>query len=213
MTDGQKKAYERLYEKYCIPYSKSPLDCAAVFGKDTPLIAEIGFGMGDVLAETAERFPDRGFLGIEVHRPGVGKLMRLLEERCITNVRIIQNDAVPVLEGMLVEETLSGIHIFFPDPWPKKRHHKRRLLKQDVLPLLERVLKPGGYLYIVSDWHDYAADILRLLQSSSVLRNTAPGFAERRPWRPESSFEWKGKAKGHHIYELFFIKGKNSDMD
>ncbi len=209
MTDGQKKAYQRLYSRYCIPFSHQPVDFTTLFAENTPVIAEIGFGMGDALARTAQIFPDHGFLGIEVHRPGVGKLMRLLEEHKIENVRIIQHDAVSVLERMLGKETLSGVHIFFPDPWPKKRHHKRRLVSADFLPLIEKTLKADGYLYIVSDWHEYAADMLDLLEGSSGFENTEEGFAERRRWRPESSFERKGRRKGHQIYELYFKKSKD----
>lgn len=173
-----------------------------------PIVIDIGFGMGQELAELARNWPDKDFLGIEVHRPGVGRLLGELERLSLENVRVIQYDAVPVLRHAVPPGSVSAVHVFFPDPWPKKRHHKRRLVRPGFPELVAPVLQPGGYLYLVTDWEDYARQIRAVLDDSPLFRNRyhdAPeGFAPPREWRPRTAFERKGLQKGHAIFELLY---------
>jgi tRNA (guanine-N7-)-methyltransferase len=181
-----------------------PLDTRAIFGNGNPLIVEIGFGMGIATAGIAEGNPGKNYLGFEVHRPGIGSLLREIENRKLGNVRIIEHDAVEGVEKLLEDSSVDGFHIFFPDPWPKTRHHKRRLVTRPFTGVLARKLKPGAYLYMVTDWKDYADWALEELSATEGLRNTCDGFAPPRDWRPETKFERKGLAKSHEVRELFF---------
>ena len=157
---AQQRACEALLPRFGIPYAPAVLDLGTTFGRDNPKILEIGSGMGEATAAIAEAQPDRDFLAIEVHSPGVGALLKRVDEKGLTNVRIVQHDAVEVVANMIAPGALAGIHVFFPDPWPKKRHHKRRLLQPGFIHALGERLAPGGYLHAATDWKDYASDIL-----------------------------------------------------
>lgn len=205
MSKAQRRHWDTLYHRYCVTLADGPIDPRELFGdRDGPVVLEIGFGMGDATAELAAARPETCFLGVEVHRPGVGKLLGLLEERGITNVRILSEDAVTVLERMVAPVSLDGIHLFFPDPWPKKRHHKRRIVRPGLARLMAERLRPGGYLYMVTDWSQYAEAALDVLTATPGLANAYAGYAEPQPWRPATAFERKGRAAGRAIVELFF---------
>jgi tRNA (guanine-N7-)-methyltransferase len=168
------------------------------------VVCEIGFGMGEATAAIAAQQPDTDFLGLEVHSPGVGALLKRCAERGLRNVRVIQHDAVDVLKSMVPDASLAGVHVFFPDPWPKKRHHKRRLIQPDFVALVARKLAAGGVLHLATDWQDYAQQMLEVLAAEPALVNTAQGFAPRPPYRGPTSFERKGIAKGHGVWDLLF---------
>lgn len=204
LSTGQSRAVENIGPRLVIPYSPTALNVDKVFGCVAPTIVEIGFGMGHTTADIAELLPDKNFIGIEVHTPGVGSLLKMADERGLTNVRIVQHDAVEVLQHMVTDASLAGIHIFFPDPWPKKRHHKRRLIQAGFVQLLTGKLQIGGYIHLATDWHEYADQMLDVLRASPALMNTADGFAPRPMYRTESNFERKGIAKGHGVWDLVF---------
>ncbi len=189
-----------------VPYAATPLDVAHVFDRRAPTVVEIGFGMGHATADIAAMRPDENFIGIEVHTPGVGSLLKMLNERNITNVRVVQHDAVEVVTHMIADDSLAGIHIFFPDPWPKKRHHKRRLIQPAFTKLLAQKLRVGGYLHCATDWQQYAEHMLDVLQQESALSNTAADFAPRPAYRSESNFERRGLKLGHGVWDLVFTK-------
>ncbi|MEW5789740.1 MAG: tRNA (guanosine(46)-N7)-methyltransferase TrmB [Pseudomonadota bacterium] len=203
---GQQRALDELGPRFVLPYVGGALDSFAVFGRQAPLILEIGFGMGGATAEIAERHPENDYLGVEVHTPGVGALLKLIGERGLDNVRIVRHDAVEVLRHMLAESSLDGIHIFFPDPWHKKRHHKRRLIQPAFVELLTSRLKRGGYLHLATDWEDYAAQMLEILSNAPLLRNSAGGYAPRPEYRPLTKFEQRGLRLGHGVWDLVFIR-------
>lgn len=222
MSPAQTRAVETLGPAFVLPFVATavattpattsitaPLDTVAIFGRAAPTIAEIGFGMGEATAAIAHALSDKNFIGIEVHTPGVGALLKLIGEHHLQNLRIIQHDAVEVLRSMIADESLAGVHIFFPDPWPKKRHHKRRLIQPEFVKLLVQKLAPGGYLHLATDWEDYAHHMLEVLRAETALRNSAnapDGFAPRPHYRGSSSFERKGLAKGHGVWDLVFTK-------
>ncbi|MCL2264466.1 MAG: tRNA (guanosine(46)-N7)-methyltransferase TrmB [Treponema sp.] len=210
-TDSQKKAYESLSEKYLVPFREEPINFCDLF-KNENVTLEIGFGSGFATAEIAQTNPDKNYLGIEVHRPGIGRLLWEIGKRSLSNIKIIEYDASAVVEKMIPPDSLDAVHVFFPDPWPKKRHNKRRLIQRPFTQLLADTLKPEGYLYMVTDWEDYAAFALEELTASAGLRNSFNGFAEPQQWRPKTSFEKKGLAKNHVIKELFFVK-TNKEAD
>lgn len=187
-----------------VGYAGRPLDVGAAFGRDGTTIVEIGFGMGHATADIAEARPADNFLAIEVHTPGVGSLLKMLGERHITNVRVVQHDAVDVLTQMIGNASLAGVHIFFPDPWPKKRHHKRRLIQPAFTKLLAQKIAPGGYIHCATDWQEYAEHMLDVLQHEPLLVNTADGFAPRPAYRTESNFERRGLKLGHGVWDLVF---------
>ncbi len=191
-----------------IPYRPEILDLADAFGRDAPKILEIGFGMGETTATIAAAHPENDYLGIEVHTPGVGALLKEIGERALTNVRIVQHDAVEVLKNMIAPGTLSGAHVFFADPWPKTRHHKRRLIQPDFVRLLATRLMPTGYLHCATDWEDYALQQLAVLSGEPALANTAPdgGFAPRPDYRPLTKFESRGLRLGHGVWDVVFKK-------
>jgi len=207
-TEAQKKAYDSMSSEYLIPFSAEKQDFHKIFGsrKDNNVIMEIGFGSGYATAEIAAANPDKNYLCIEVHRPGIGKLLWEIEKRGLYNIRIIEYDAAEVLEKMIPQESLEGIHVFFPDPWPKKRHRKRRLIQRPFTKTLALSLKKNGYFYMVTDWEDYAFHALEELSSTEGLSNAYDGFALPVSWRPVTRFERKGREKGHKIRELFFNK-------
>ncbi len=206
MSDAQRRAYADALAHWGIPYAPAPLDLAAAFGRNAPTVLEIGFGMGRTTAEIAAAHPQHNYLGVEVHTPGVGSLLKEIQTRGLDNIRLIQHDAVEVLTHMLADGQLSGIHIYFPDPWPKKRHHKRRLIQPELVALLTRKLAPGGYLHCATDWEDYALQMLEVLNAEAGLKNTADGFAPRPPWRPVTKFEQRGLRLGHGVWDLLFEK-------
>lgn len=206
MTAAQDRAYRELAPSWCIPFERRSLNFIDVFGNTNPIIVEIGFGMGDVTADIAAANPDVNYLGIEVHKPGVGKLLGEIQRRDLKNLYIIEHDAIDVLDEMIGDSSVNGFHIFFPDPWPKKRHHKRRLVQRPRTDLLARKLAPGGYLYFVTDWLEYAEFALEELNATPGLKNRYDGFAEPQPWRGMTKFERKGLTAERPITELFFEK-------
>ncbi|CAN5263869.1 tRNA (guanosine(46)-N7)-methyltransferase TrmB [soil metagenome] len=201
---GQQRALDTLSERFVLPYAGSPLDASTVFGNDRALILEIGFGMGETTADIAANQPDRNFLGVEVHIAGVGALLKRIEERQLENLRIVRHDAVEVVEHMLAAESLAGVHVFFPDPWHKKRHNKRRLIQPAFVGLLASRLAPGGYLHCATDWPDYADQMLAVLGAEPLLENTCTDFAERPEHRPFTKFERRGINLGHPVKDLMF---------
>jgi tRNA (guanine-N7-)-methyltransferase len=204
MSDAQKRAYESLRERYVIEYRSTPLDLAAMFGRQAPRILEVGFGMGETTAAIAQAHREVDYLGIEVHSPGVGALLKRLADLGLSNVRVIQHDAVEVVEHMLVPDSLDGVHVFFPDPWPKKRHHKRRLIQTAFVHLLAQRIRPGGYLHLATDWAEYAQQMLAVLSAEPLLENTADGFAPRPAYRPQTKFERRGLTLGHAVFDVVF---------
>ena len=189
-----------------LPFVPMPLAPASVFGRSAPLVVEIGFGMGDATAAIAAQMPQHDFLGVEVHPPGVGALLKLIGERDLHNLRIVQHDAVDVLREMLAPGSLAGVHIYFPDPWHKKRHHKRRLIQPDFVALVAGRLRPGGYLHAATDWQPYAEQMLQVLSAEPLLANTVEGFAPRPAWRPPTRFENRGLRLGHGVWDLLFTR-------
>jgi len=206
LTPAQQRAVETLSPVYGIPYIAEPLDLDRAFGRPAPKVLEIGFGMGAATAQIAAANPGKDYLGIEVHTPGVGNLLKLMEEQEITNLRLIQHDAVEVLRHMIMDASLDGVHIFFPDPWPKKRHHKRRLLQSEFVGLLCSKLKPGGYLHFATDWEEYAQWTLEVLRAEPALVNTVEDYAPRPDYRPLTKFEQRGLNLGHGVWDLIFKK-------
>jgi tRNA (guanine-N7-)-methyltransferase len=205
-SPAQQKAYAELMPRLGVPYRALPLDFAALFGRKAPVVVEIGSGMGETTVHIAAEHPDTDYLAIEVHAPGVGALLRRVEERGLTNVRVVQHDAVEVLRHMVPEGSLAAIHLFFPDPWPKKRHHKRRLMQPEFGALAAARLAPGGRLHMATDWQEYAQHMLEVLSGVSGMRNSAADFAPRPPWRPETKFEKRGRGLGHGVWDLVFIR-------
>lgn len=201
---GQARALAELGPQFVLPYQPQPLDLNLLFGRAASKILEIGFGMGESLAEIASTHPENDYLGVEVHRPGVGALLKLIGERSLTNVRIIQHDAVDVLNHMLAPESLAGVHVFFPDPWHKTRHHKRRLIQPPLMRLLASRLQSGGYLHLATDWENYAEQMLDVLRAEPMLTNTAADFAPRPESRPLTKFEARGLRLGHGVWDLLF---------
>jgi len=207
---GQARALAEIGPQFMLQYQPAVLDLDTVFGRaasnshPVPRILEIGFGMGEGLAEIAAAHPENDYLGVEVHTPGVGALLKQLGERGLTNVRVIQHDAVEVLTHMLAPASLAGIHIFFPDPWHKKRHHKRRLIQAPLVQLLASRLQPGGYIHLATDWQDYAEQMLAVLGAEPLLANTVVDYAPRPDTRPLTKFEQRGIRLGHGVWDLVF---------
>ncbi|MFL6714845.1 MAG: tRNA (guanosine(46)-N7)-methyltransferase TrmB [Burkholderiaceae bacterium] len=206
LSPAQARALDTLGPRFCLPYQKTPLDLDAAFGRAAPTVLEIGFGMGGTTATIAAGMPEKNFLGVEVHTPGVGSLLKLIGEQELENLRLIQHDAVEVVNHMLAPQSLAGVHVFFPDPWHKARHNKRRLVQQDFVALLASRLAPGAYLHCATDWEDYAQQMLEVLGAEPSLENTAPGFAPRPDYRPVTKFENRGLKLGHGVWDLVFIK-------
>lgn len=206
MGTGQQRALQTLGPRFLLPFQTQQLDATQVFGRHAPLVLEIGFGMGDATAQIAAAQPEVDFLGVEVHEPGVGALLRQIGERGLQNLRIVQHDAVEVLNHMLAPGSLAGVHIFFPDPWHKKRHHKRRLIQPPLVSLLASRLQPGGRLRCATDWQDYAEQMLEVLSAEPQLVNTAEGYAPRPELRPLTKFEARGQRLGHGVWDLVFTR-------
>ncbi len=203
-TTGQGKALEALGPRFVLDYRAAPLDAPAAFGRTAPLILEIGFGMGEATAHIAQLRPQDDFLCCEVHEPGVGALLKRIGEQGIGNIRILQHDAVEVLQHLLQPGSLAGAHIFFPDPWHKTRHHKRRLLQPPLVALLASRLQPGGYLHCATDWQPYAEQMLQVLSGEPLLANTAAAYAPKPDYRPLTKFENRGLRLGHGVWDLVF---------
>jgi tRNA (guanine-N7-)-methyltransferase len=194
--------------RFLVPYAPQPLDAARAFGRSAPLIVEIGFGMGDATAAIAAALPESDFLGLEVHGPGVGALLKLIGERGLANVRIIRHDAVDVLEQMIAPASLAGVHVFFPDPWHKLKHNKRRLIQPAFVALLASRLAQGGYVHCATDWQPYAIQMLEVLTAEPALHNTASraadGYVPRPAYRPLTKFENRGLRLGHGVWDVVF---------
>jgi tRNA (guanine-N7-)-methyltransferase len=204
MSPAQQRALDVLMPRFGLPWQVAPLDFDSVFGRRAPRVLEIGFGMGETTAAIAHAHPEQDFVGVEVHGPGVGALLQRIGQAELSNVRVIRHDAVAVVETMIPERSLSGVHVFFPDPWPKKRHHKRRLLTASFVRALSRRLVPGGYLHVATDWEDYAQEILATLAAEPLLVNTASDFCARPAHRPQTKFETRGLKLGHGVRDLVF---------
>jgi tRNA (guanine-N7-)-methyltransferase len=206
MGSGQQRAMAELAPRFVLPFQPTALDTAAAFGRQAPVVVEIGFGMGQATAAIATARPDLDFIGIEVHQPGVGALLKRIGEASIRNVRIVQHDAVPVLEQMIAPASLAGVNIFFPDPWHKKKHHKRRLVQPAFVALLASRLAPGGALHCATDWQPYAEQMLAVLAAEPMLGNTCADYAPRPAGRPLTKFELRGLALGHAVWDLVFTR-------
>ncbi len=206
---GQQRALAVWGPRFVLPWQAEAPDWAQVFGRMAPRVLEIGFGMGDATAAVAQAMPEHDFIGVEVHEAGVGALLKHLGERSLTNVRILRHDAVDVLHTMIAPGSLAGIHVWFPDPWPKKRHHKRRLIQSPFVAQLAARLAPGGYLHCATDWQPYAEQMLHVLAAEALLRNSAcdpSGYAGRPTWRPLTRFEQRGLRLGHGVWDLLFAR-------
>jgi len=203
---GQTRALAELGPRFVLPYAAAPFDFAVSFGRAAPQVLEIGFGMGDATAAIAQAVPGTDFIGVEVHTPGVGALLKQIGERGLTNLRLIQHDAVDVLQQMIAPDSLSGVHVFFPDPWHKKKHHKRRLIQPEFVRLLAERLAPGGYLHCATDWQPYAEQMLQVLSAEPALRNSFDGYAPRPDYRPLTKFENRGLKLGHGVWDLVFVR-------
>ena len=207
LTKGQERALETQWPQFGIDYKENKMDLGQIFGRtESKKILEIGFGMGESTAKIAQILPDCDFLAVEVHTPGVGSLLKLTQELALTNIRIVQHDVVEVLQHMLPEASLDGVHIFFPDPWHKKRHHKRRLIQAEFVKLLCNKLKTGAYLHVATDWQEYAEWVLDVLQAEPQLKNSAENYAEKPSYRPLTKFENRGIKLGHGVWDLVFVR-------
>jgi tRNA (guanine-N7-)-methyltransferase len=204
VSDAQRRFHEQGMPRWGIAYQAIPLDLGAVFARSSHRILEIGCGMGETTAIIAAEHPQNDYLGIEVHTPGVGSLLKEIATRELSNVRVIQHDAVEVVRDMIAPGTLSGIHIFFPDPWPKKRQQKRRLVQPEFVRLLATRLKPSGYVHCATDWEDYARQMLEVLSADPQLVNMGNGFTPRPPYRPQTKFESRGLRLGHGVWDVVF---------
>ncbi|HXZ50812.1 MAG TPA: tRNA (guanosine(46)-N7)-methyltransferase TrmB [Burkholderiales bacterium] len=203
-TPAQQRALDELFDRYGIAFRDAPLDAAEVFGRHAPLLLEVGSGMGETTAAIAQAEPGTDFIAVEVHAPGVGSLLRKIHALDLRNLRVVRHDAVEVLARMIPDGALAGIHLFFPDPWPKKRHHKRRLVQPAFAALAARKLAPGATLHAATDWPEYAEQMLAVLGAEPLLENTAAGYAPRPARRPLTKFEQRGLARGHAVRDLVF---------
>ncbi len=204
MTAKQTRGLNEGMARHGVSYALSPIDFVQTFGRAAPTVLEIGFGMGVTTAEIAVAQPETNFIAVEVHPPGVGNLCNLLDEQALTNVRVIDHDAVEVLTHMIAPSSLAGVHIYFPDPWHKARHNKRRLVKPPLVALIASRLAVGGYLHLATDWVPYAEQMLGVLSAEPLLTNTAQAYATRPLWRPETKFERRGIKLGHEVRDVLF---------
>ena len=206
ITQGQQEALDAFLTKWSLPYRPSLLSLAETFEREAPTILEIGFGMGETTEKIALARPGDNFLGVEVFNAGVGALLKRIESSSLNNIRIIQHDAVEVLRDMLAPQSLAGVHIYFPDPWPKTRHHKRRLIQPPLIELLASRMAPGAYIHCATDWQHYAEQMLTVLSANTSLQNTCEGFAPRPEFRPLTKFENRGLRLGHGVWDVIFTK-------
>lgn len=204
ITPAQERAFASLMDRYGVPAEPEQIDLTALFGRAAPTLLEIGFGTGEALAAFVRAHPDWNALGIEVHQPGVGRLLNAIEREALLHVRVHADDAVPFLMTRLPPGQIDRIHVFFPDPWPKKRHQKRRLIQPDFVALLARQLKPGGVLHLATDWEDYALQMADVLAGQPELINTRSDgpYIPRPPERPLTRFEQRGQRLGHGVWDL-----------
>jgi tRNA (guanine-N7-)-methyltransferase len=205
-SKAQARGIEVFYPIFGIPYQNKLIDWDQAFQRTAPTVLEIGFGMGTATAEIANLCQNTNFIGVEVHGPGVGALLNLIDAQQLQNLRIVQHDAVEVLRDMIAENSLAGAHIFFPDPWHKSRHHKRRLIQPNFIRQLVSRIQTGGYLHIATDWQDYAEHILAVLQAEPSLQNTVLDYAPRPDYRPLTKFEQRGIKLGHGVWDMIFTK-------
>lgn len=209
LTKGQQRAFDQLWPRFGIEFQGQLLDLTRMFGNSNPVCMEIGFGNGASLARMAEQHPETNYLGIEVHAPGVGHLLLEIEERRLENVRIIRHDAIEVLQNGLTPGSLQGLFLFFPDPWHKKRHHKRRILNPRFVELAARVLRPGGFFHAATDWENYAGQMMEVLSAADDRFENSAGkdhFTPRPDYRPLTRFEQRGQRLGHGVWDLIFIR-------
>ena len=204
VSNAQQRAWDTLFPRFGIAYSGRPIDVRAIFGRVAPLFLEIGSGMGETSVAIAQAHPQNDYIAVEVHLPGVGSLLKAIDEAGLGNLRVIRHDAVDVLEKMIPDGSLSGLHVFFPDPWPKKRHNKRRLIQPPLVALAARKLAPGGYLHLATDWEPYAEHMLAVLSAEPLLENPSGGYAQRPAYRPQTKFESRGLKLGHAVRDLVF---------
>ena len=206
LTEGQKRALEEFWPRFGIEKGESPLDFKTLFGNDAPVIMEIGFGNGDATWQMAQAHPAENYLGVEVHQPGVGHLLLKMKQHGVTNIRIANDDAVEFLCERVPTESLAGVRIYFPDPWPKKRHHKRRLIQPSLIELLASRMHPGALLHLATDWEPYAQHMLEVMGSSDGFVNLSPSgdFCDQPEWRPETKYERRGEGLGHRVRDLLF---------
>ena len=203
---GQQRALRDLGPRFIVPFRQEQVDWVEVFGRDAPRVLEIGFGMGGATATIAQARPETDFIGVEVHEPGVGALLKLIDEKALSNLRIVQQDAVEVLQHMVAPMSLAGVHIFFPDPWHKKRHHKRRLIQTDFIRFLVTRMAPGSYVHCATDWEPYARQIMQVLDSERSLSNIDESFSMRPNFRPATKYENRGTALGHKVWDLMYAR-------
>lgn len=205
LTDGQKRALDELWPRFSLE-GQGPADLGRVFGNDHPVVLEIGFGNGEATWRTAQAYSGQNFLAIEVHRPGIGRLLLELDKRELENVRVVEGDAVEFLRSRVAPGVLDGVRIYFPDPWPKKRHHKRRLVQPAFVDLLASRMRPGGILHLATDWAPYAEHMLEVLSGSGAFENRSPdgSYCERPEWRPQTKYERRGERLGHRVFDLVF---------
>lgn len=210
LTPGQQKALDTLWPLWGIDDAETPLDLNALFGRDNPKVLEIGFGNGASLAEMAANQPDMDFIGVEVHRPGVGQLLKSIDDRKLTNLRVACTDAVVMLKNRIADSALHRVQLYFPDPWHKKRHHKRRIIQPAFVDVLAAKIAVGGNLHMATDWQDYAEQMLQDLSASEDFTNlgTFDGYIERPDYRPLTKFEQRGHRLGHGVWDLLFERNK-----
>ena len=207
-TDAQRKALNRLMPNYGIGYSEHLIDFQAAFGRESQIVLDIGFGNGEALLTAAASNPEIDYLGVEIHQPGIGRLLLLLERAGLDNVRIVEADAVEVISNMLADESLDGVNLFFPDPWPKKRHHKRRFVQPPIVEQFARVLKPGGRLHLATDWENYAEHIHEVVDENSKFELLSPEQLgnEASSLRPPTKFERRGQSLGHSVWDFVYVR-------
>ena len=203
ITGPQQSALDKYWGKYGIDYSVTPIDPAGLFPASEQIILEIGFGMGEATALIGKNFPETGFLAVEIHKPGIGKLMARIEELELSNIRIIEGDAHPILQTMIPDSSVHGVHLFFPDPWPKKRHNKRRIINAEFLKLIHPKIKDGGFFHIATDWVPYAEYIQEVFAASPIFTG---GVVDRPEWRPITRFEGQGITKDNQVNDLRYFK-------
>lgn len=208
LTKGQQHALDHFWSDYGLQYQASAYDLNKVFGRDNPRVLEIGFGMGQSLVQMAAEAPDKDFIGIEVHRPGVGACLATAQAKALTNIKLFQHDAVEILEHSIADNSLDTVQLFFPDPWHKKRHHKRRIVQPEFVKLVQRKLKPGGVFHMATDWQNYAEHMLDVMQNMAGFKNMSAtnDYVERPEHRPLTKFEQRGQRLGHGVWDLMYQK-------
>ncbi len=208
MTPGQEKAYQENWSQYGVEADGRMLDFQQLYGRDSPVILEIGFGMGDSLFEMAVNNPHNDYLGIEVHKPGVGRLLGNIKKQALTNLKVMKSDAIEVLSKQIPDESLSAVYLFFPDPWHKTRHHKRRIVQDDFIQLVRRKLQPGGHLHMATDWQNYAEHMLEHMKRAEGFENSSPDgtYIPRPDYRPITKFERRGERLRHGVWDILFTK-------